>query len=326
MTTSEIAKLILKTLRADVTQGQINEYFGYTFNQAYRWESGKTKISWEDFYKLISLLKVDTSTLNNKYLKVKGDISNGTFLFNELTKNFSNEFIQGSLNLSAAQLLNLRSGRTVVLLEHVLDIVQNLLFLLSNFVLDILDGKKIPEEFKELSSSEIDIQNFTEQYPQSLLLPPLVCTKAYKDLEVHNDELMMKALRVSREEINFLLTKALQFSLLDIEGNKYITKKSVQRHPSNDEQNSIHHYVFDYINEHKNIDNCFFDSNQNIVKMTIANLTTSQKNDLEELTKLHWNKVKEILYSPKQEEIENGDENHVYISTITLHQISSTPQ
>jgi len=323
MTTAQLAQLILKTIRTEKTQDQVNEYFGFNFNQCYRWESGKTKVSWNDFVKLLTFLNVDLSPLKEKCLRVNESIHDGTELFNFLTKDFTSDFVQKKISLSNAQYMNLRSGRTSVLLEHILDIVKNLIFLQASFIAYLYHDREAPKEIENLLTEDLDIQNFTTSYPQALLLPALFSIKSYTDLEEHSDEVILETLKIKKEEVDFLLDKAVRFLFLEIENGKYIPTRSVQRLPFTKAQDSIHHFVFDYLNTQKNQDLKFFNPKDNIVKMTIANLTTSQKTAIEELSLSHWNKVKEILYSQDKKDIDNGDANHVFISTLTLHQITN---
>jgi hypothetical protein len=52
----KLQKEILVALRKGLSQGQVNQRFGYSFNQVYRWEAGITQMSWADFVKFCEVL------------------------------------------------------------------------------------------------------------------------------------------------------------------------------------------------------------------------------------------------------------------------------
>lgn len=48
----ELVSELLKLIRGENTQQEVNKHLGYNFNQMYRWESNVTKISWHEFVNL----------------------------------------------------------------------------------------------------------------------------------------------------------------------------------------------------------------------------------------------------------------------------------
>jgi transcriptional regulator with XRE-family HTH domain len=55
----ELISELLKLMRGENTQQELNQQFGFNFNQIYRWESNVTKISWQEFVKLCQYCKKD---------------------------------------------------------------------------------------------------------------------------------------------------------------------------------------------------------------------------------------------------------------------------
>ncbi len=79
----KLTKELLKSLRGKLSQQDINQSFEFSFNQAYRWEAGITKISWDEFVDYCqhsghlqqlqkSLEKVDRVSLANDAKNISG--------------------------------------------------------------------------------------------------------------------------------------------------------------------------------------------------------------------------------------------------------------
>ena len=55
----KLQQCVVREIRGELSQGQINLRFGYTFNQVSKWETGKAHISWENFVKFCTICKKD---------------------------------------------------------------------------------------------------------------------------------------------------------------------------------------------------------------------------------------------------------------------------
>ena len=50
---------LLKAVRGPISQADISQKLGFSFNQVYRWEKGITKITWCQFAKLAKACNID---------------------------------------------------------------------------------------------------------------------------------------------------------------------------------------------------------------------------------------------------------------------------
>src|ERR1041385_2422027 len=53
-----LAEEVLCQLRGELSQRQLSEKLGYTFNQIGKWESGAVRIKWDDFLRLAQVVNV----------------------------------------------------------------------------------------------------------------------------------------------------------------------------------------------------------------------------------------------------------------------------
>src|SRR5210317_1938034 len=79
-----IASEIIRSLRGDLSQEQLNRKLGFKTNQVYRWEKGHAKVDWEDFILLSQKLKLDLDLLLRSYFRFNGSARDIKVLFEHL--------------------------------------------------------------------------------------------------------------------------------------------------------------------------------------------------------------------------------------------------
>lgn len=152
--TTILERELVRSVRGALSQDQLSRRLGFSFNQVYQWEAGRTRISWADFARLARARKADLAPPLRDRLGYVGDLGDGAALARHLIGDLSAPEAARRIGVSAYVIRSWRTGRTQVLLGSILALLQRLQNFLPEFVGAIADVALIPSLRRELERRE----------------------------------------------------------------------------------------------------------------------------------------------------------------------------
>jgi|GEM_PF-3467194 len=175
-----LIKELLKRLRGERSQEVLNRKFGFTFNQIYRWESGVTKMSWNEFtqfchYLDIPLEKITTSLITG--LPEEAPISSPN-LIRQLLGNMGIEKFATRYKLSRKAVSKWLSGDSTPNLEQVLFLFHNHAGQLVKWLDKLVGSEHLPSMKQTILRLRIR-EAVTYKYPEVSLILNYLQTKPF---------------------------------------------------------------------------------------------------------------------------------------------------
>lgn len=214
----KLATQIICKMRGDITQRQLSEMLGYTFNQVGKWESGVTQIKWDDFFLLGQVLGIPMEKhFRYSFWTLEKDFTAFTAL-KALESNLSfSSILDADTRVAIKKWL---SGSKVPDLAEVLKLIGTKSPTLFGWLSLFVNCSSIP---LLKSPYAIFLQNL-----DSVLNDPLVVyvnaalqLEAYEKLEFHNEEFLAEHSACTRQQAQLALKTLLSHGLITYDGKKY---------------------------------------------------------------------------------------------------------
>lgn len=210
---------VIRLLRGDLSQRELSERLGYTFNQIGKWESGVTQIKWDDFILLCEKMNVPfESFFRQKFWMFAGEFSPAQALL-ELSKN-----LKLSPHQEKKYKHKLRAWETEKQtpdLAEVLEIIDLVPSMLIIFLEGIVDCEKV-ETLQNKYQTFMLCLELVNHDPICVYLNSALQIEAYKKLEYHDDEILAYHATCSVEHLKHLLARMLVLNIITFDGKKYL--------------------------------------------------------------------------------------------------------
>ncbi|TNF00954.1 MAG: XRE family transcriptional regulator [Deltaproteobacteria bacterium] len=217
-----VVSQIVRELRGDLSQEQLNRKLGFKSNQVYRWEKGHAKVDWDDFILLSKKLKLDLNLLLRSYFRFNGSAEDIPSLFDHLFAGQSLSRISKRVGISEGKLRRLSNGQTSITLDDFLKVIFGLDRMESLAFVHELAGNKTLASLKEEKKLMDNIVKSYFKHPELGLL--LVCLNlpGYKKLSFHQDSWLAEVSGIELKKVNTLLKLCLELKLVEKLEGKYI--------------------------------------------------------------------------------------------------------
>ncbi|MBT3983956.1 MAG: hypothetical protein HOE90_21550 [Bacteriovoracaceae bacterium] len=261
----EFSRKLIKIMRGDLSQGQINEKLGKEFNIVHKWEAGKNRIHWLDFVELCTVLNIELGRTLLYCFQFSADSKKPADIFNHFSGGKSPSVLARETGLSRTKIIRRKNGEEVLLSEIFL--MMNLYYpsRMWNFLQGLnLRGSDplIEQELLKLSAAS----SVMKAIPASSLIFAYLGLGSYKHGGPHSNEKISADLGIPIEEVNMSLKlfeekgtiefNGSHFELIDeqlylkddIEGIKntfkYLSERSLERITQDCESNWEDSYRF----------------------------------------------------------------------------------
>jgi len=175
----KLSSEIIPALRGKRSQQQMSHLMGYTFNQVHRWETGKTRIKWNEFLHYCQLTKAPLTKSIKEAFTYFGDLADQKKLLRHFLGPHSIATLCKELNYSPSTFSRMLNGKTEVTLDQVLQIMDFGSIDFLRFIEILCKGAPLPEITKK---SEIDHKflKLYGKYPWLSILMSALDQKIYK--------------------------------------------------------------------------------------------------------------------------------------------------
>ena len=213
-----LAREIIVQMRGSLSQRELSEHLGYSFNQVGKWESGSTQIKWKDFIRLSLVKGIPLSDCLSYYFLEKIDKTQLENISIYIQKYLG--AILDSGKSSAVLLTKWQQGRFAPSLSDVLvwfDMRSSSLIGFLNLFLKVEDLPSLKREFEYFSKA----LQIIEHRPSLVFINAALQLREYRDLEGHSEDILTKHSCCSREELRQSLKQMVDLGLVSFDGKKY---------------------------------------------------------------------------------------------------------
>lgn len=219
----DLSCAILKAVRGQRSQNQINRRLGYTFNQVSKWESSHTRIHWCDFVDVCEVTGLKIRNLFRATFGYRGKIENTSDVLHHLMRKRSRDAIGKACQIKTNLLGRWLRGDQDAELFQVLKLIDRINGLLPTVLEQIAPSLKCNEV--KAPSLENEMRNI---WSDPFLLPAFSCLglASYQTAKKHPTGLIAAQLEISLAAENTLLEILETNGIIQWNGAKYVPHRS----------------------------------------------------------------------------------------------------
>lgn len=224
-----LRKELLRALRGRRTQGQINQLLHKNYAQAYRWESGRKKMYWNDFLVYCQACRQYDAMANSlrQITKYQGDLHNDADLLHFLlggTK--ASRFIKKT-GCSKGQAYRWLAGDSEVPLEIILKSMHIFDKSMFAFLFNFVDLSKLPSVAEWARHEKLE-NDFYHSHPLSAAILVALTTPQYKRLYQHDNHVIAKLTGEPLHVIDDYIETMTKLGMIQQKGGKlYVSERSL---------------------------------------------------------------------------------------------------
>lgn len=216
-----LAKDILVALRTGFSQEQINRRLRFKTNQAARWESGHSRISWEVFCDYCMLVKAPLKESLFKNVFYDGPLKDQKKLVEFLIDYYPHPTIAARMKVSSSFVSRLKSAKAKLYLDVFLQLIDLSPYdSLTEFVAH-LTNPHIPTSIVHEQTRLMDEKKFHFEKPWAAALLFYLQAKDYRSLAKHSDHFLSLKLGLPEKEIREALVSMEKLKIIEKRNDRY---------------------------------------------------------------------------------------------------------
>jgi len=219
-----VVRELLRSLRGKRSQLALSRRLGYSFNQVGKWESGHTKIRWDEFVRLSGLCKSPLDQALTNHYKYKGTAANCDAIIKNLIGSERVSTIAkktGFSRHSLAKWLKKSAFPTVPEMFRLLLLYRggddHLVSFIGSLVSSIDELPSIAPEYRQ-RVKQIEL---SYQHPWLAAVKDCLSLQSYQRLEKHREGFVSRCLRISTAEEKMALDFLTEVGVLTFSKGKY---------------------------------------------------------------------------------------------------------
>ena len=212
---------IILTLRDKRSQMHLSRNLGFSFNQVYRWESGRTLIDWADFQRLAAACKVDLKSILSRHFFYSGQVSNGPQLLRRLIGERRNVEVSSALQVSQHKVHRWLTGKTDLPASAIFAVIDCFHMSLAEVVSSICDITQVPLLAPEYKRRQVERDlDYLRPYIGGVIR--CLELKSYRDLKEHSDEFIASLLNLGALEVRDSIAILRNLELIKKSGSHFV--------------------------------------------------------------------------------------------------------
>jgi len=216
-----LTREIVKGLRGDRTQREINDKLGVTFNQMAKWESGEKRLLWKEFLQLCHILGIDMRPVFIAPFRYFGDVEEGGEVILYLSGHKKVADIAREMNISRDKVSRWLNRKQDPEFEDMLCAIRTFIpGLLINFIEFFISLKQVPTLVQEYKG-ELDFKEYLMKNPVAMVVARYLQMEDYNSQGGHKDGSIAKNIGITIEKEREILTRLLDYKIITFEDGRY---------------------------------------------------------------------------------------------------------
>ena len=195
---------LLKVLRGENSQSNINRKMNFGHNQMSRWESGKNQISWLDFMDLLDILNIDLKEAFYKYFHYTKDLRDYAAIIELTLGTLSVGQVSKDLQLARSTIYGWKNKERVPPVYQIFRMLNYSNASLEAFIMVITQGKML-HSIEETHNYKSSLNQLCLEYPMVVAVALCFDLVDYKKLDEHQTGFLAQKLDIDIEEEEFYI-------------------------------------------------------------------------------------------------------------------------
>ena len=223
-TYQKIAEELLVSIRGAKTQRELSEELGYSFNQVGKWESGATRLKWDEFIDMSHRLGLNADDHLSYFFCAEDFMPDPAVdtdpAWVRSLKIVYHIFASENLPWPKKTMKRWENGDSAPALADVLRMLDSRPALMLGWLTRFVDCSKVPslEEKLDQLVSRIDL---VAEDPICVYVNAALKLDVYRNLARHDDKVLCEHATCSIEELHQVLKKMLSHEIISFDGFKY---------------------------------------------------------------------------------------------------------
>lgn len=241
-----LGRQFLKDIRGELSQRELSQMLGYSFNQVGKWETGATQIKWNDFLEIVTVLGYPVNEQLKTYIgNYQGNYDDKEF-FEHLTFFYGLNSIENPYLYELGLKWQKKLGSPdLAEVFAVFDARASMLIgFLSNYI-DCSQFELVAEKY-QLFLKQLDILSAD---PNAGFVNEALQLEDYKNLEVHDEDLLARHSGCSVLALRKTLKTQLEIGTIYFDGKKYYSSgfEYSFSNLNNEKVRTFNKYTFEFI-------------------------------------------------------------------------------
>ncbi len=220
---------LLKTIRGDKTQQQVNKKLGFDFNQVSRWETQQKRILWPEFVRYCELSNINITQSLKRVFTYHDKPEDYKTLVRHLSADKKMSVMSNKTKISRYIIRRWMNNTYPPTLEEMFQVMEVYQSTLINFIDDLV-GVEHVKAFSRKQKAYVAEKNFIYKYPYFAAVALCLELKQYKRLKAHQKGFIAKRIGISQEEEEEVFKNAVKLGLLEFRKKKYYKPPENKRH------------------------------------------------------------------------------------------------
>lgn len=209
---------ILKSLRGNLSQRELSQKLGYSFNQVGKWESGATLIKWSDFFKLSDVLELPLEKSFRSIFTAASETFNERnsirILDTHLVLRDSQIFVEYK---SVSKWINGSSSPHFISILNAFNTRPGMLIGWLSYLLDCSQISELKDHYEDFLLRIETVYND----PNCVYVNAALQVRAYQDLMEHDDVVLATQAACTVSELKKTLQLLMKANIITWNGKKY---------------------------------------------------------------------------------------------------------
>ncbi len=219
---SELAKTIIREIRGERSQEEINLALGLNFNQVHRWESGRKRILWSEFAQLCEICNIPLKESCEKLLRFYSPIHRGDLFLQLLIHHDDIETFAKQYDIGIQIVRRWRLGESELTLDGALKALEFRTHSVVPLMSKLIDVSKIPV-LMETHCYEKTRLELIYSHPAIAMLLTTLHLAEVRDAPYHDIALFQKYMNIDPSYLQFIIDLSLEKGLLEKREGRFYT-------------------------------------------------------------------------------------------------------
>lgn len=252
---SNLAQDIVREIRGNRSQDELNSALNLKFNQVHRWETGRKRILWSEFAKLCEICKIPLKKTCENVLRFYAPLDRGDLFFQIAVSQDDIQTFATRYNISIQVVRRWRLGDSELTLDGALRALEFRMHSIIPFLTNLMDISKFSTLVKKSQKEHAQREVFYSHPAFAMLLTTLHLAEV-RNAPQHDIPFLQKYLNIDSYYLRKLIDLGLEHELLKKDGERLTTPNLAFSLRANPERvlDFYHYWTERAINVQKNID------------------------------------------------------------------------
>lgn len=217
---SRLAQSIVREIRGNRSQNELNNAFGLGFNQVHRWETGRKRILWREFARLCEICEIPLEAVCKNILRLQSAVYQSDLFLQNLITQDDIEAFSKRYGIGNQIVRRWRAGVSELTLEGALQALEFRMHSVVPLLGNLLDISKLTE-LKHINETESARRELFYSHPAFAILLTTLHLDEVRNAPNHSIEFLKRFITIDSSYLRILLNLGVEKGILKNVGGRY---------------------------------------------------------------------------------------------------------